>query len=541
MKVLAALPCVLAVDDSSTLLSLKVQTTLETGVDHLLDAVGSRNVTQMASLLQNLVEDTIGEGPYELDGDVSAALDVIKRELIGDIRGALNEAHCYAQSDLHIQMLCFKRCEDKRGVGTDWCNRKPDGGRCDGMAHKDCRLDLLELYKVHITECRALDAFVPVMPCPKAPKACCLLPHTTWNCEGLCAGTISKLHVDDEFGNWLMGMIATYEGHYVTWTDLHKKCKASYKAYVEKDATCDCEQARCETTNCKWDSCMFSTCEDEYQRCWAGCEAEVEISIPPTECQEKDRKIDWSATEKIECYVNVLLEKPTPKELLDTCGSETCYNQYREEMYKKCNEICVEVDFTNEKAEVTAHTRRLHADAAYSGEKTDVKDQSTGNVVDQDVTKEGAKSVRTMHRSDDGNENGRCTSHLDIDYLENPPCTACIERPSRPCEESGGAYAAGDNTYMWLHYDQYDFRSTDDIKGFNEVTCRKNVGEHTWAYAYNLCPCLDCEKNPDPPKQVCTTGKGGYDYSVHDIQVDCGAISKSNPTYGGSDEPIVGR
>jgi len=87
MKVLGVLPCVVgAVDDSSTLLSLKVQTTLETGVDHLLDAVGSRNVTQMSSLLQNLVEETISDGLGELDGDVLTALDLIKRELLGDIR-----------------------------------------------------------------------------------------------------------------------------------------------------------------------------------------------------------------------------------------------------------------------------------------------------------------------------------------------------------------------------------------------------------------------------------------------------------------------
>jgi hypothetical protein len=222
MKLLALLPCVSAVDDSSTLLSLKVQTTLESGVDHLLDAVGSRNVTQMASLLQNLVEDTIGEGPYELDGDVSSALDVIKRELIGDIRGALNEAHCYAQSDLHTQMFCFESCEKERVVGAKSC-----GHTCDGKVHKQCRDDLLVLYKTHIEACQALDSWVPVMPCPVAPKKCCLLAHSTWNCGEICSGTIKSYGVDDGFGTWLSGMISTYEGHYKTWVTLHSKCAAS--------------------------------------------------------------------------------------------------------------------------------------------------------------------------------------------------------------------------------------------------------------------------------------------------------------------------
>jgi hypothetical protein len=146
MKVLAALPCVVAVDDSSTLLSLKVQTTMETGVDHLLDAVGSRNVTQMSSLLQNLVEETIAdtEGPYALDGDVKAALAMIKDVLIGDIRGALSEAHCADQTHLHTHMSCFEACETQKNEAIDGSLKAEGcGKRCDGAKHKKCRDKLL--------------------------------------------------------------------------------------------------------------------------------------------------------------------------------------------------------------------------------------------------------------------------------------------------------------------------------------------------------------------------------------------------------------
>merc|ERR1719159_548653 len=99
-------------DDTSTLLSLKVHTSLEVGVDHLLDAVGSRNVTQMSSLLQNLVEETISNdaAAYDLDGDVKAALKMIKEVLIGDIRAALTESHCFDQTALQESMHCFEKC-----------------------------------------------------------------------------------------------------------------------------------------------------------------------------------------------------------------------------------------------------------------------------------------------------------------------------------------------------------------------------------------------------------------------------------------------
>jgi len=247
MKVCLALPILAQSDDTATLLSLKVKSTLETGVDHLLDAVGSRNVTQMASLLQNLVEENLNEGPYELDGDVNAALTVIKEALLGDIRGALNEAHCYDQVELHNQILCFEGCEHQKTIGGDSCPKY-----CDGMEHKECRDGLIIKYKDHITKCRALDDITIIDWCPVPPKKCCVLSHTTWNCGGLCAGTIAGFGVDDSFGDWLQSMIAKFQTHYDTWVSLHKECVAAYHAYVEHDSKCDCLQAECETNNCEY-------------------------------------------------------------------------------------------------------------------------------------------------------------------------------------------------------------------------------------------------------------------------------------------------
>jgi hypothetical protein len=360
----------LSQDDSPTLLSLKlkVHTTLESGVDHLLDVVGSRNVTQMSALIQNLVEETITDGSegYELDGEVKAALTMIKQALLGDIRGALKEAHCSDQKELHEQILCFERCEIARTEGGESC-----GSRCEPKDHKDCRDNLLELYKTHIADCRALDDYVlefTKAECPKFEKKCCLLGHTTWNCGGLCESKIAALEVDDSLGTWINTQITKFEGAFNQWTILHKKCTAAYTAYVKKDAECDCKQAECEARNCEYDSCHFLNCEDSYNKCWGRCEGEYTRTNEAKECLEKDRKIDWSATEKIECYVNVLLEKPDNQTLLDTCGSEDCYNKYREIMYNKCNDVCVEVDFEGEMAH---HARREHKHGDYSGRFTD--------------------------------------------------------------------------------------------------------------------------------------------------------------------------
>merc|ERR1719161_1920708 len=82
---------------------------------------------------------------------------------------------------------------------------------------------------------------------------------------------------------------------------------------------------------------------------------------------------------------------------------------------------------------MTEHARREHKDGDFSGKFTDVKDQSTHQEADQDVTDEGKHSVRTRHR---GAGENRCTSHLDLDYQLPPCCHPCEPRPSAPCEQT---------------------------------------------------------------------------------------------------------
>ena len=93
------------------------------------------------------------------------------------------------------------------------------------------------------------------------------------------------------------GEITKFEAACKEWIKLHTKCKIACEVYVEKDAKCNCEQARCELANCAGDTCVV--CEDVYQRCWAGCDREKDGTDKEEECLEKDRKIDWSATENM--------------------------------------------------------------------------------------------------------------------------------------------------------------------------------------------------------------------------------------------------
>merc|ERR1719174_1989835 len=139
---------------------------------------------------------------------------MIKVALLGDVRGALQEAHCQDQKQLHSQILCFENCDKSKKQGSDSC-----GTRCEGEDHTVCRQALLELYKTHITECRALDDFVSdfnKLSCPKFEKKCCLLGHSTWNCGGLCSSQIANLDVDASLGSWIADQTAKFRSAFDT-------------------------------------------------------------------------------------------------------------------------------------------------------------------------------------------------------------------------------------------------------------------------------------------------------------------------------------
>jgi hypothetical protein len=192
---------------------------------------------------------------------------------------------------------------------------------------------------------------------------------------------------------------------------------------------------------------------------------------------EKDRKIDWSATEKIECYVDVLMASPDKDTLLKHCGSETCLNKWREDMYNKCNGLCPEVDYAEEGIADFPKWGSAAVGGAYGGDDAkctaphpeggkwaagtedlpcidriselidkmgnhgrraedfeNTYDYKTDGSADEDVTAEGEHSVTTKHRAGDLEEEKRCTSHLDLDWQKPPCCQPCEVRPSPPCE-----------------------------------------------------------------------------------------------------------
>jgi hypothetical protein len=136
-------------------------------------------------------------------------------------------------------------------------------------------------------------------------------------CQGF-SGHGPKECTEQKFGSWLLRELTIYKEEEKRWRKLHTECKAAYEAFLRVDMTCDETQKTFESCICERNSCEKIACNVDYDRCEAQCWARYKELVGDKECLEKNRKIDWSATKKIECYLDVLLHDYTETELRTT-------------------------------------------------------------------------------------------------------------------------------------------------------------------------------------------------------------------------------
>jgi hypothetical protein len=460
MKGLFALvPCVQANDDTATLLSLKATMKSETSLlDNFMKGVDGRNVTQMASLMQNLVESQLfGDGVTEtsgdvkLDSDIQDALKTIKQLLLGDIQRALKSEHANDQHVVGQLHKCWDQCKSARDSDEQQVNEFWTVMQESKEAHETCREDVHAKYVDKVKKCNALDIWIEGLKCPDCYKEECVTIHDPSNTK---------------VGDMLQAHIAWAKSSYDEWSVKHSACAQAVRDHEATDLECDKTQGSFESGTCAHRQALWTSCNVNQMACCQRCSIEFDAEVNRVECAEKDRKIDWSATKKIECYIDVLMASPTDEELQAKCheGGKACINQWRENKYKACEDVCVDVDY--------------EAGDYY--------------IVD---------GVNTTHRTDSA-EGDRCTRHLDIHFPAMPHCVNCPPPLPGPCEE------------QWIntYYSEYDSKLGVTELG-EENECHPDIHQKWWAYSRAECrPCAPligrtCGVGPHPEiKESCFYG-----------------------------------
>jgi hypothetical protein len=432
----ALLPCTHAVDDVSTLLSVKATMKSETSLlENFMKGVDGRNVTQMASLMQNLVESQLfGDGVTEtsgdgkLDSDISDALKTIKELLLGDIQRALTAEHADDQHSVGQLHKCWDQCatardSDEQQVDDLWTIMQQSK-----VAHETCRSDVHAKYVDKVEKCNALDIWIEGLKCPDCYKEECVTIHDPSNTK---------------VGDMLQAHISWAKSSYAEWSVKHAACAQAVRDHEAADLECDKTQGSFESGTCAHRQALWTSCTVNQMACCQRCSNEFNAEVNRVECAEKDRKIDWSATKKIECYIDVLMASPTDAELQAKCKADgkACINQWRENKYKSCEEVCVDIDY--------------EAGDYY--------------LVD---------GVNSTHRTDSAHGD-RCTLHLDIHFPAMPSCVNCPPPVPGPCEE------------QWIntYYSAYDSKlAVTELEDENEC----HPDQHVRWWAYSRAECLPC-------------------------------------------------
>jgi hypothetical protein len=425
-----------AIDDASTLLSVKAKMKSETSLfENFMKGVDGRNVTQMASLMQNLVESQLfGDGVTEtsgdvkLDADISDALKTIKDLLLGDIQRALKAEHANDQHSVGQLHKCWEQCATARDSDDQQVNDLRTIMQQSKMAHETCRTDVYTKYVDKVKKCNALDFWTKELVCPVCYREEC---------------TTIRDPSNTKVGDMLQEIISWATSSYAEWLVKHTACAQAVRDHEVADLDCDNTQGSFESGTCAHRQASWASCNVNQMACCQRCSIEFNTEVNRVECAEKDRKIDWSATKKIECYIDVLMASPTDTELQAKCTADgqCTINQWREAKYKSCEEVCVDIDF----------------------EAGDYK------VVD---------GVNTTHRSDSAHGD-RCTRHLDIHFPAIPSCVKCPPRVPGPCDEQ----------WTSVHYSTYDSMSAVTELDHQNV-CHPD--QHVWWWAYSRAECRPC-------------------------------------------------
>lgn len=224
-------------------------------------------------------------------------------------------------------------------------------------------------------------------------------------------------------------------------------------------------QGMFETLMCSYRQSHYSSFEVDFPKCWEDKKTFFEEEVNRVECAERDRKVDWSASKKIECYVDVIFASPTADWLKDNCqnGDLTCDGKFREDLFHACEDICPELDFHYSKYREVDGVRTKH--------------RLKNNVVE---TNEDGDEETDHSQDSTGKQGRRCTRELDINFPDFPkPCPKPDPLPSPCTEEFKVKYYA-----TFLKED-----AITDLTGSDICLPGK---EHTDKWAYNLEKCRDC-------------------------------------------------
>jgi hypothetical protein len=151
------------------------------------------------------------------------------------------------------------------------------------QSHKECRTSLKQMHDDMVEKCNTLDEFRKSLTAPS-----CAIPSG-----------------NGEMRDYLTGLKAFGAINLEEWNRLDASCTEATDAYNAHHDDCGTGQGQFEVAFCELRVEMHETCYD-YSVCYDNAAEAHELTGESAMTNADVRKLEWSAIQKIKCYIDVL-------------------------------------------------------------------------------------------------------------------------------------------------------------------------------------------------------------------------------------------
>jgi len=237
------------------------------------------HVKQLA-FVENLAKSMVGSNA-SIDDTAKEALHAIDETLKNSLK-ILQDSHDTDQALLNTLAGRVTNCHtsflDAKSENADAKDKVDD----QKEAHEKCRTKLGGEIDDRNNKCDELDNFVGGL----TPPACSI--------------------PDEDLTNYWRNYKNFHDNNYDTWKEKKDLCDAATTLGENTEDTCDGNQEDFESGLCALRLTVVSACET-YDSCYSVSRADFDTAFETTQTQESQRKVEWTAVKKIQCYITILL------------------------------------------------------------------------------------------------------------------------------------------------------------------------------------------------------------------------------------------
>lgn len=286
-------------EDEVTLLQLSQRTQNPGSLAGSLVAVTSKSsrvdsVTAVESIVQSALKSgtTIDDTTKEVLAEVKQSLTDVSEVAIKDAHDVDVAARQHALENVQTE------CDGAYQTSFDQDKDIKDATTGKEDEHAACRTAQAEVASDAEEKCEAVDNYLGSLTPPN-----CQVP--------------SK----DGMDSYISSLKSYYASLETQWPTVLQTCTDAQGTEAAKIAECNTKQSAFESAFCSYRHDVYTTCK-EYRNCFNTMEYELTQVLDATAKSAASRKLEWTAIQKIKCYVDVLLsdkETSERQEQMDAC------------------------------------------------------------------------------------------------------------------------------------------------------------------------------------------------------------------------------